>query len=43
MIRDAALRTIGSGGPSGVDATICILACKSFKESLHVSHLSIRQ
>ena len=32
MIRDAALRTIGSGGPSGVDATICIL-----KESLHAS------
>ena len=36
MIRDAALRTKGSGGPSGVDAN-------GLKESLHVSHLSIRQ
>ena len=35
MIRDAALRTKGSGGPSGVDANGFkrILACKSFKHS----------
>ena len=35
MIRDAALRTKGSGGPSGVDAKGFkrILACKSFKHS----------
>ena len=33
MIRDAALRTKGSGGPSGVDANGFrrLLACKSFK------------
>jgi len=35
MIREAALRTKGSGGPSGVDALGFkrILACKSFKKS----------
>ena len=35
MIREAALRTKGSGGPSGVDANGFkrILACKSFKKS----------
>ena len=35
MIRDAALKTKGSGGPSGVDANGFkrILACKSFKHS----------
>ena len=35
MIREAALRTRGSGGPSGVDAVGFkrILACKSFKRS----------
>lgn len=35
MVRDAALRTKGSGGPSGVDANGFrrILACKSFKKS----------
>lgn len=35
MIRGAALRTKGSGGPSGVDATEFkrILDCKSFKSS----------
>ena len=35
MIRDAALRTKGSGGASGVDANGFkrILACKSFKHS----------
>lgn len=35
MIRDAALRTKGSGGPSGVDSTGFkrILGCKSFKSS----------
>ena len=35
MIRDAALRRKGSGGPSGVDANGFkrILACKSFKHS----------
>ena len=33
MVRDAALRTKGSGGPSGVDANGFrrLLACKSFK------------
>ena len=35
MVRDAALRTKGSGGPSGIDANAFkrILACKSFKKS----------
>ena len=35
MIREAALRTKGSGGPSGVDANGFkrVLACKSFKKS----------
>ena len=35
MIRDAALRTKGSGGPSGVDALGFrrMIACKSFKKS----------
>jgi hypothetical protein len=35
MVREAALRTKGSGGPSGVDANGLkrILACKSFKKS----------
>ena len=35
MIREAALRTKGSGGPSGVDANGFkrILTCKSFKKS----------
>ena len=35
MIREAALRTKGSGGPSGVDANVFkrILTCKSFKKS----------
>ena len=35
MVRDAALRTNGSGGPSGVDANGFrrILTCKSFKRS----------
>ena len=35
MIRQAALRTKGSGGPSGIDANGFrrILACKSFKQS----------
>ena len=35
MVRDAALRTKGSGGPSGVDANGFrrILTCKSFKRS----------
>ena len=35
MVREAALRTKGSGGPSGVDANGFkrILACKSFKKS----------
>ncbi len=35
MVREAALRTKGSGGPSGVDANGFkrILACKSFKQS----------
>ncbi|PFX27076.1 hypothetical protein AWC38_SpisGene8223 [Stylophora pistillata] len=35
MLRDPALRTWGSGGPSGVDANGFrrLLACKSFKES----------
>lgn len=35
MVRQAALRTKGSGGPSGVDANGFrrILACKSFKQS----------
>lgn len=35
MVRDAALRTKGSGGPSGVDANGFrrLLACKSFKRS----------
>ena len=35
MVRDAALRTKGSGGPSGVDANGFrrLLACKSFKKS----------
>ena len=35
MVRGAALRTKGSGGPSGVDANGLkrILACKSFKKS----------
>ena len=35
MIRQAVLRTKGSGGPSGVDANGFrrILACKSFKQS----------
>ena len=35
MIREAALRTKGSGGPSGMDAVGFkrILACKSFKRS----------
>ena len=35
MVRDAALRTKGSGGPSGVDANSFrrILTCKSFKRS----------
>jgi hypothetical protein len=35
MVREAALRTKGSGGPSGVDANgfKTILACKSFKKS----------
>ena len=35
MIRETALRTKGSGGPSGVDANGFkrILACKSFKKS----------
>ena len=35
MIRDAALRTKGSGGPSGVDSTGFkrIFSCKSFKSS----------
>ena len=35
MVRDAALRTKGSGGPSGVDANgfRSLLACKSFKKS----------
>ena len=35
MIREAALRTKGSGGPSGVDAVGFrrIFACKSFKRS----------
>ena len=36
MVRDAALRTKGSGGPSGVDANGFrrMLACKSFKKNL---------
>ena len=35
MVRDAALRTKGSGGPSGIDANGFrrMLACKSFKKS----------
>lgn len=35
MIREAALRTKGAGGPSGVDANRFkrLLACKSFKKS----------
>ena len=35
MIREAALKTKGSGGPSGIDANGSkrILACKSFKQS----------
>lgn len=35
LVREAALRTKGSGGPSGVDANGFkrILACKSFKRS----------
>ena len=35
LLREAALRTIGSGGPSGVDANGFkrILVCKSFKRS----------
>ena len=35
LVREAALRTEGSGGPSGVDANGFkrILACKSFKRS----------
>ena len=35
MVRQAALRTKGAGGPSGVDANGFrgILACKSFKQS----------
>ena len=35
LVREAALRTKGSGGPSGVDANgfKSILACKSFKRS----------
>ena len=35
MVRDAALRTKGSGGPSGIDANgfTRILTCKSFKRS----------
>ena len=35
MVREAALRTKGAGGPSGVDANGFrgILACKSFKQS----------
>ena len=35
MVRDAALRTKGSGGPSGVDVNGYrrLLACKSFKKS----------
>ena len=35
MIRDAALKTKGSGGPTGVDENVFkrILACKSFRHS----------
>ena len=35
LVREAALKTKGSGGPSGVDANGFkrILACKSFKRS----------
>ena len=38
MIREAALRTKGAGGPSGVDANGFkrLLACKSFKSSANL-------
>ena len=38
LVREAALRTKGSGGPSGVDANGFkrILACKSFNRSSNI-------